>query len=87
MSSMKLAFNAVFPLLAFMVVGAGLRRAGMLDEKTSAGLNKLVFKVFLPLAGIPGRLLYRRQHVNGQFLVHVRASKSSTKTATVCAVH
>ena len=50
MSSMKLAFNAVFPLLAFMVVGAGLRRAGMLDDKTSAGLNKLVFKVFLPLS-------------------------------------
>ena len=50
MIPMKLAFNAVFPLLAFMLVGAGLRRAGMLDEKTSAGINKLVFKVFLPLS-------------------------------------
>ena len=50
MIPMKLAFNAVFPLLAFMLVGAGLRRAGMLDEKTSSGINKLVFKVFLPLS-------------------------------------
>ena len=50
MSYMSLAFNAVFPLLAFMVIGFFLRRTGLLDKKTAAGVNKLVFKVFLPLS-------------------------------------
>ncbi|MBQ4505859.1 MAG: AEC family transporter [Firmicutes bacterium] len=50
MDSMRLAFNAVFPLLAFMVIGYFLRSIKLLDEKTAAGLNKLVFKVFLPLS-------------------------------------
>ncbi len=45
----RLSFNAVFPLLAFMLTGLFLRRAGLLDEKTAAGANKLVFRVFLPL--------------------------------------
>ena len=50
MNSVILAFNAVFPLLAFMVIGYCLRRAGLLDAVTAAGVNKLVFRVFLPLS-------------------------------------
>ena len=47
---MILAFNAVFPLLAFMLLGFFLRSIKLLDEKTASGINKLVFKVFLPLS-------------------------------------
>ena len=50
MNSMGLAFNAVFPLLAFMVLGYFLGRIRLLDEKTASGMNKLGFKVFLPLS-------------------------------------
>ncbi len=49
MNSMKLAFNAVFPLLAFMMTGYFLRKKSLLDKPTAAGMNKLVFRVFLPL--------------------------------------
>ena len=49
MNAMTLAFSAVFPLLAFMLLGFFLRRAGLLDHGTAAGLNRLVFRVFLPL--------------------------------------
>lgn len=46
---MQLAFNAVFPLLAFMLLGYFLRRVKLLDEATAAGLNRLMFRVCLPL--------------------------------------
>jgi predicted permease len=49
MNSIVLSFNAVFPLLGFMLTGYALRRLGLLDENTASGLSKLVFKVFLPL--------------------------------------
>ena len=47
---MLLSFNAVFPLLAYMLIGLFLRRVGLLDKKTASGMNKLVFRVFLPLS-------------------------------------
>lgn len=50
METMILAFNAVFPLLAFMMVGYFLGRIKLLNDKTAAGLNKLVFNVLLPLS-------------------------------------
>ena len=50
MNFMLLAFNAVFPLLAFMMTGFFLRKVKLLDKKTASGMNKLVFKVFLPLS-------------------------------------
>ena len=46
---MLLSFQAVFPLLAFMLLGLFLRRVNLLDERTASGLNKLVFRVFLPI--------------------------------------
>ena len=50
MNSIILAFNAVFPLLAFMLLGYFLRSIKLLGENTASGMNKLVFKVFLPLS-------------------------------------
>ena len=47
---MILAFNAVFPLLAFMALGYFLGRIKLLNKQTASGMNKLVFKVFLPLS-------------------------------------
>ena len=48
MTSMILSFNAIFPLLAFMLLGYCLRRVGLIDRETTPGLNKLVFNVLLP---------------------------------------
>ncbi len=50
MDSMILAFKAVFPLLAFMAIGAFLGRIKLLNKETASGMNKLVFKLFLPLS-------------------------------------
>ena len=50
MNSMTLAFNAVFPLLAFMVLGYFLGYIKLLDSKTASVMNILVFRVFLPLS-------------------------------------
>ena len=47
---MLLSFQAVFPLLAYMLIGLFLRKISLLDEKTASGMNKLVFRVFLPLS-------------------------------------
>lgn len=49
MDGLIFAFSVVFPLCAFMVIGYGLRCAGMLDTPTTGKLNKLVFNVFLPM--------------------------------------
>ncbi len=49
MNAIALSFNAVFPLLGFMLTGYALRKMGLLDEATASGLSKLVFKAFLPL--------------------------------------
>ncbi|MBQ1368698.1 MAG: AEC family transporter [Firmicutes bacterium] len=48
MNSIVLAFNAVFPLLAFMVIGYLLGVIGLFKKSTADGINALVFKVFLP---------------------------------------
>ena len=48
MEAMILSFNAIFPLLVFMVLGFFLKRINLLDEKAAAGINKLVFNVLLP---------------------------------------
>ena len=48
MNSIVLAFHAVFPLLAFMVIGYLLGVIGLFKKSTADGINALVFKVFLP---------------------------------------
>lgn len=49
MSSMMFALNGVFPLFAAMSLGYMARRLRMADRKTFVQLNKLVFRIFLPL--------------------------------------
>ena len=48
MQSMILSFNAIFPLLAFMMLGFFLKNIKLLTEEAMASLNKLVFNVLLP---------------------------------------
>ena len=43
MNSIVLAFNAVFPLLAFMVIGYLLGVIGLFKKSTADGFNALVF--------------------------------------------
>lgn len=50
MSAISLSFNAIFPLLAFMVTGYCLKKKGFFNGNTANEINKLVFKVFLPLS-------------------------------------
>lgn len=48
MKAMILSFNAIFPLLAFMMLGFFLGRIKLIDQNAAAGINKLVFNVMLP---------------------------------------
>ena len=48
MQSMIISFNAIFPILAFMMIGFFLKSIKLLDVDATAGLNKLVFNVLLP---------------------------------------
>jgi len=48
MKAMVLSFNAIFPLLAFMMLGFFLKRIKLIDSSAAAGINKLVFNVLLP---------------------------------------
>ncbi|MBO4887476.1 MAG: AEC family transporter [Firmicutes bacterium] len=50
MNWIVLAFNAVFPLLAFMAIGYFLAYIKLFKKSTADGMNALVFKVFLPLS-------------------------------------
>ena len=49
MENLVIAFNVVLPLFLSIVLGYFLRRIGMLEEPVRLGMNKLSFKVFLPL--------------------------------------
>ncbi len=48
-SNIVLSFNVVTPLFLEMLLGLFLRKVGLLSEETSASLNKLIFKCFLPI--------------------------------------
>lgn len=50
MQAITLSFNAIFPLLAFMVIGYFLKNRGFFNGNAASEINKLVFKVFLPLS-------------------------------------
>lgn len=50
MDNLMYSLNATIPIFLTMVLGMLLRKSGLLDEKMSNGLNKLVFKVALPAA-------------------------------------
>lgn len=49
MENLILAFNVVLPLFLCILLGYFLRRIGMLDGPVLKSLNKLCFKVFLPI--------------------------------------
>lgn len=49
MDSLILAASVVFPIFALIVLGYFLRRIKMVDEHSLGVINKLVFKVFLPV--------------------------------------
>ena len=47
--SLIFAINAVTPIVAMVVLGYLLKKAGFIDEKFAKQANKLVFRVFLPV--------------------------------------
>ena len=49
MDNIILAFNVVFPLIFMLSIGYGLRRLKVTDEPSLNVMNKLVFRVFLPI--------------------------------------
>lgn len=49
MENLVLSFNVVLPLFLNIALGYALRCMHMLEETTQKNLNKLVFKVFLPI--------------------------------------
>ena len=49
MGSIFLSFKSVFPLLAFFLVGAAAKKLGFITKEGSACINKLVFRIFLPV--------------------------------------
>jgi len=48
MESLKLSFEAVTPIFLLMLLGYVLKNIKVVDKKCFDGMNKLVFKVFLP---------------------------------------
>lgn len=49
MNEFLVTLDIMLPLLIMLVVGWFLRRIGLMGEAVTQGLNKLVFKVFLPV--------------------------------------
>ena len=49
MENLVTSFEAVLPLFLCILLGMFLRRIGMLEESVRQSLNKLCFKVFLPI--------------------------------------
>ncbi len=49
LENLVLSFNVVVPLFLEMLLGFFLRKVGLLDEKTTSALNKLIFKCFLSI--------------------------------------
>lgn len=49
MDSIQLAFEVVFPLFFMMAVGYAVRRAGWVDAPSVNAMNRLAFRVFLPI--------------------------------------
>lgn len=48
LNNLIFSLNATMPIFMMMVVGFVLKKIKMLDEKSNAVMNKLVFKLFLP---------------------------------------
>lgn len=48
LDNLLFSINATLPIFIMMIIGYLLKRFHMLDEPTTARLNKLVFRIFLP---------------------------------------
>lgn len=49
MESIKLSFEAVMPIFILMLIGYLIKRTKLADKKSLDVMNKLVFKIFLPV--------------------------------------
>ena len=49
MQNLLLAFSVVAPLMVYMLVGAALRKANVVDASVLRGANSIIFYVTLPL--------------------------------------
>ena len=49
MENFVLTANAVLPLFLIMALGYGIRRTPLMDDHTHQMMNKLIFKLFLPI--------------------------------------
>ncbi len=49
MENLIFSLDATIPIFLVMVLGMFLRKLGLLEEKVNSALNRLVFKVFLPV--------------------------------------
>lgn len=49
MESIKLSFEAVLPIFILMLIGYLIKRTKLADKKSLDVMNKLVFKIFLPV--------------------------------------
>lgn len=49
MENIKLAFSVVFPLMVMMFVGYQLKKRGVIDKHSMNVMNKMIFKIFLPI--------------------------------------
>lgn len=50
MKSLALAFSVVTPLLIYMLIGAFVRRSGIMRPDHFRALNRMIFKILIPLA-------------------------------------
>ncbi len=49
MESLKISFEAVAPIFLMMLIGYLAKKSNLADKKVFDGINKLVFKIFLPV--------------------------------------
>ena len=49
MESIKLSFEAVMPIFILMMLGYIIKRIKLVDKRSIDVVNKLVFKIFLPV--------------------------------------
>ncbi len=49
MEALSFSLNAVMPIVLTVAVGYFIKRIGLIDQSTTQALNRLVFRVFLPI--------------------------------------
>ena len=49
MSNLQICMNAVLPMFIYIVIGAVIRRTGMMNESENRRFNKILFAFFYPV--------------------------------------